>query len=225
MIELFAKASEKNNISLKIESYQPEVLNSASIDLEWSPYKGKYSHEKTRIFAACFCTNWGERIVLHISDYLCLENPEMELIRDILSYLEQFPLTLGWYTTGVAIFDSYGKRKKGRDSDFFILHQRCLLYNLESPFEVKESYVKIKKDLKRNHIDLIKVFEKPIVKDNVFEGRYRTTSLDAVGSALLGIRKYRNLDPGLESMSKVPIEEQRKVCQKRRGNCDVTGTI
>jgi DNA polymerase, archaea type len=214
VIELSAKASHKSNLSLKIESYQPEVLNSASIDLEWSPYRGRYSHEKTRIFAACFCTNWGERIVLHISDYLCLENPEMELIRDILSYLEQFPLTLGWYTTGIAIFDSYGNRKKGRDSDFFILHQRCLLYNLESPFEVKESYVKIKKDVKRNHIDLIKVFEKPIVKDNVFEGRYRTTSLDAVGSTLLGIRKYRNLDPGLESMSKVPIEAQRKYVRR-----------
>ena len=78
MIELSAKASEKSNLSLKIDSYQPEVLNSASIDLEWSPYKGRYSHEKTRIFAAGFCTNWGERIVLHISDYLCLENPEME---------------------------------------------------------------------------------------------------------------------------------------------------
>jgi DNA polymerase, archaea type len=214
VIELSAKASHKSNLSLKIESYQPEVLNSASIDLEWSPYKGKYSHEKTRIFAACFCTNWGERIVLHISDYLCLENPEMELIRDILSYLEQFPLTLGWYTTGIAIFDSCGNRKKGRDSDFFILHQRCLLYNLESPFEVKENYVKFKKDVKRNHIDLIKVFEKPIVKDNVFEGRYRTTSLDAVGSTLLGIRKYRDLDPGSEGMSKVPIEEQRKYVRR-----------
>jgi DNA polymerase I len=214
MIELSAKASQKRSLSLKIESYQPEVLNSASIDLVWSTYKGKYSHEKTRLFAACFCTNWGERIILHISDYLSLENPEKRLIEDILSYLEQFPLTLGWYTTGLATFDSQGNRKKGRDSDFFILHQRCLLYNLDSPFELKESYVKLKKDLKRNHIDLIKVFEKPIVRDNVFEGRYRTTSLDAVSSALLGIRKYRNLDPGLESMSKAPIEEQKKYVRR-----------
>jgi DNA polymerase, archaea type len=214
VIELSAKASQKRSLSLKIESYEPEVLNSASIDLEWIPYKGKYSHEKTRIFAACFCTNWGQRIILHISDYLSEENPEKELILDILSYLEQFPMTFGWYTTGIAIFDSYGNRKKGRDSDFFILHQRCILYNLESPFEEKENYVKIKNDLKRNHIDLIKVFEKPIVKDNVFEGRYRTTSLDAVGSTLLGIRKYHNLDPGLESMSKVPIEEQKKYVRR-----------
>jgi DNA polymerase, archaea type len=151
---------------------------------------------------------------LHISDYLSKENPEKELIQDILFYLEQFPLTLGWYTTGVAIFDSCGNRKKGRDSDFFVLHHRCLLYNLDSPFEVKESYVKLKKDLKRNHIDLIKVFEKPIVRDNVFEGRYRTTSLDAVSFALLGIRKYHNLSAGTENMSKLPIEEQKKYVRR-----------
>jgi DNA polymerase, archaea type len=100
MKKLSAKASQKRGLSLKIESYQPEVVNSASVDLEWIPYRGQYSHEKTRIFAACFCTNWGERIILHISDYVSLENPEKELIKDILFYFEQFPLTFGWYTTG-----------------------------------------------------------------------------------------------------------------------------
>ena len=35
----------------KIESYRPEVKDSASIDLEWVPYKGKYEHDKTKIFA------------------------------------------------------------------------------------------------------------------------------------------------------------------------------
>ncbi len=52
----------------KIESFRDEVLNSASMDLEWIPYRGKYLHSKTQIFAAAFCTNWGERIVLHISN-------------------------------------------------------------------------------------------------------------------------------------------------------------
>jgi hypothetical protein len=48
MKKLSAKASQKRGLSLKIESYQPEVVNSASIDLEWIPYRGQYSHEKTR---------------------------------------------------------------------------------------------------------------------------------------------------------------------------------
>jgi DNA polymerase I len=215
--ELSAKASQKRNLSLRIESHQLEVLNSSSIDLEWTPYKGKYSHDKTQIFAACFCTNWGDRIILHISDYHHMsENPEKKLIEDILFYLKQFPLTFGWYTTGIAIFDADGNRKKGRDSDFFILHHRCLLYNLDSPFEIKEHYIKFKEHIKRNHnhIDLIKVFEKPIVRDNVFDGRYRTTNLDAVSFALLGIRKYKNLNPGIEGILKVPIQDQKRYVRR-----------
>src|SRR6188472_3709110 len=109
----------------KIESYRTEVKDSAVLDLEWIPYKGKYEHGKTKIFAACFCTNWGERIVLHISRYSSSPHPERALIEDILFYLNQFPLTFGWYTTGVAVYDdSTGRihRIRGRDSDFFILH-------------------------------------------------------------------------------------------------------
>ena len=98
----------------RIQSYRDEVLNSSSLDLEWVPYNGKYEHDKTQIYAAAFCTNWGERIVLHISNYLYLEgekpiekNPyaERDLIKDILFYFDQFPLTFGWYTTGMATFD------------------------------------------------------------------------------------------------------------------------
>ncbi|MBA3751031.1 MAG: hypothetical protein H0X03_09125, partial [Nitrosopumilus sp.] len=91
----------------EIKSYRDEVINSASIDLEWIRYKDKYQHSKTQIFAAAFCTNWGERIVLHISKYKNSEYqyPERGLIKDILFYFNQFPLTFGWYTTGIAVYD------------------------------------------------------------------------------------------------------------------------
>jgi DNA polymerase elongation subunit (family B) len=90
------------------------------------------------------------------------------------------------------------------------------MFTIQSRISIRGQgkYVNIKKDVKRNRIDLIKVFEKLIVRDGVFEGKYRTTSLDAVSSALLGIGKYRNLDPGLESMSKVPIEGQKKYVRR-----------
>ena len=126
---LSASAVSKRRLD-KIESDRSEVKDSASIDLEWTPYKGKYEHTKTKIFAACFCTNWGDRIVLHISRYSDRPNPEKALIQDILFYLIQFPLTFGWYTTGVAAYDDAGiNRISGRDSDFFVLHQRCIFYN------------------------------------------------------------------------------------------------
>jgi DNA polymerase elongation subunit (family B) len=203
----------------EIKSYRQEVLNSASLDLEWIPYKGQYQHSKTQIFAAAFCTSWGERIVLHISKYQNLHTlyPEKALIQDILFYFGQFPLTFGWYTTGITIYDDNGKREEGRDSDFFILHQRCLFYNLESPFEIgyNGNYIALKKDSENKHIDLIKVFEKPIIKDSVFEGKYRTAGLDAVSSALLGISKYDNIDAGSVNVFVDKLVEEQKKYVKR----------
>jgi DNA polymerase elongation subunit (family B) len=197
----------------RIESYKAEVQNSASIDLEWIAYKGKYSHEKTKIFAACFCTNWGERIILHISKYANCSNPEKELIKDVLFYLSQFPLTFGWYTTGAAVYDSSDLRIKGRDSDFFILHQRCLLYGLRSPIEVKQSYTRLA-DTNKKHIDLVKVFDKTIIQEGVFEGKYRTTDLNTVSLELLGLGKYASLNAAAVDITTLSVEEQERYVRR-----------
>jgi hypothetical protein len=45
------------------------IRNSASIDLEWIPYKGEYSHDKTKLTAAAFSTNLGTKIVMHVSHF------------------------------------------------------------------------------------------------------------------------------------------------------------
>ena len=71
----------------------------------------------TKIYAASFCTNWGERIVLHISRHSDKISPERALLQEILFYLDQFPLTFGWYTTGVAVYDEKGNRIRGRGED------------------------------------------------------------------------------------------------------------
>ena len=198
----------------KIESDRPEVKDSASIDLEWKPYKGKYEHTKTKIFAACFCTNWGERIVLHISRYSSNPNPEKVLIQDILFYLNQFPLTFGWYSTGVAVYEDTGSnRVRGRDSDFFVLHQRCIFHHLASPIEVKKTYARLV-DSDKKHIDLNRVFSKVIIQNGVFEGRYRTTDLDSVSQALLGVGKYGKLNAGTSDVSSLPVEEQERYVRR-----------
>jgi DNA replicative helicase MCM subunit Mcm2 (Cdc46/Mcm family)/DNA polymerase elongation subunit (family B) len=211
-----------------IQSYRDEVLNSSSMDLEWLPYSGKYEHHKTQIFAAAFCTNWGKRIVLHISNYLLLDKDkpkeknlyaERDLIKDILFYFDQFPLTFGWYTTGIVVYDEItGDRVKGRDSDFFILHQRCLFYNLDSPFEIShnKAYISLRKgsNTKNKHIDLIKVFEKPIIKESVFEGKYRTTNLDVVSSALLQTSKYENMSAGKTNILKKSLAQQKEYVKR-----------
>jgi hypothetical protein len=210
---LSASAVSKKRLD-KIESDRSEVKDSASIDLEWIPYKGKYEHNKTKIFAACFCTNWGDRIELHISRYSNYPNTEKALIQDILLYLNQFPLTFGWYTTGVAVYDDTClHRIKGRDSDFFVLHQRCIFYNLTSPIEVKKTYAQLV-DSNKKHIDLNRVFSKPIIQNGVFEGRYRTTDLDSVSQALLGVGKHGKLNAGTSDISSLPVVEQERYVRR-----------
>ncbi|MGC2684555.1 MAG: hypothetical protein WA323_22065, partial [Candidatus Nitrosopolaris sp.] len=90
----------------------------------------------------------------------------------------------------VAVYDDKGiHRIKGRDSDFFILHQRSTLYHLISPIEVKKTYARLK-DSNKKHIDLNKVFGKTIIQDGVFEGTYRTTDLDSVSRALVTVAMW-----------------------------------
>jgi DNA polymerase, archaea type len=57
-------------------------------------------------------------------------------------------------------------------------------------------------------ICVIATFSKPIIQNSVFEGRYRTTDLDSVGLALLGVGKYGKLYAGTSDISSLLVEEQ-----------------
>jgi DNA polymerase elongation subunit (family B) len=183
-------------MSIKICSNNKLVRNSASIDFEWLPYKGVYSHEKTKLTAAAFCTNQGTRIVLHISQFekLSYPNPERQLILAILRYLDKFDLTFGWYTTGVAKYDpEAGDYLDGRDSDFFILDRRCKFHNIPSPIAYSKSGSStFLYDRSRKHIDLCKVYGKEIIQKGVFNDKYRTLRLEEVGEALLSVGKFKD---------------------------------
>jgi hypothetical protein len=114
--------------------------------------------------------------------------------------LNQFPLTFGWYITGVAVYDDTGNnRLEGRDSDFFILHQGCIFHHLTSPVEVRRRYSKLA-DPNKRHIDLYKVFSKDIIKNGVFEGKYRTIDLEFVSQVLLRVGKYGKLNAGTKDI-------------------------
>jgi DNA polymerase, archaea type len=181
---------------LKISSNNKLVRNSASIDFEWLPYNGVYSHEKTKLIAAAFCTNQGTRIVLHISQFekLSYPNPERQLILAIIRYLDKFDLIFGWYTTGVAKYDqNTGDYLDGKDSDFFILDKRCEFHKIASPIAYSKSGSSTYfHDKSRKHIDLCIVYGKEIIQKGVFNDKYRTLHLEEVGEALLGIGKFRD---------------------------------
>ena len=95
-----------------------------------------------------------------------------------------------------------------------------MYYGLKSPFEVKNTYVKLlDSDSSTNtnagkHIDLCEVFNKPTVQNGVFEGKYRTSDLDIVSRALLGFGKYGKLNAGNSDISLLPIEEQMRYVKR-----------
>ncbi|MFY9870527.1 MAG: DNA polymerase domain-containing protein, partial [Candidatus Nitrosopolaris sp.] len=70
------------------------------------------------------------------------------------------------------------------------------------------------KDSNKKHIDLNKVFGKTIIQDGVFEGRYRTTDLDSVSRALLGLGKYGKLNAGTSDIFSLPVEEQLRYVRR-----------
>jgi len=181
-----------------IKCNNPLVQNSASIDLEWIPFEGEYSHGKTRITNAAFCTNRGSRIVLHISRFKQDPNPERKLIKHIIDNLNKFCTTFGWYSTGVRKFNKKKGKYEGHYSDLFLLHQRCIYHEIEnlSPIAIGErNSTPYFKDNDRKHIDLYKVYSKEIIKNGVFNKKYRTDKLDDVAQSLLGVGKYSYRDP------------------------------
>jgi DNA polymerase, archaea type len=183
-------------MSFEICSNNKLVRNSASVDFEWLPYKGVYSHDKTRLTAAAFCTNQGTRIVFHISQFekLSYPSPERQLLLAVLRYLDKFELTFGWYTTGVAKYDeNTGDYLDGKDSDFFILDKRCEFHNIPSPIAYSKSGSStFLYDRSRKHIDLCKVYGKEIIQKGVFNDKYRTLQLEKVGVALLDVGKFKD---------------------------------
>ena len=180
-----------------IVSSSPLVQNSAAIDLDWMPFEGEYSHDKTRGTSAAFCTNQGKRIVLHNSRFKQYPNPERKLIKTIIDNLNKFNTTFGWYSTGVRKFNQNKGKFEGHYSDLFILHQRCIYHEIEnvSPIALGErNSTPYFKDNDRKHIDLYKVYSKEIIKNGVFNKKYRTDRLDDVVQSLLGIGKYTYKD-------------------------------
>jgi|tagenome__1003787_1003787.scaffolds.fasta_scaffold20982569_2 DNA polymerase I len=203
----------KKESKFKIFSQHELVRDSVSFDMEWIPFTGPYWHHKTRILAASFCTNTGERIVLHINNY---KDNEKALVIDIVKVLSQFNLVFVWFGTNIARY-KYNEstleyvKLDGIYTDYFILHQRCLFYGIFSPIRLLASgRTALLKNEKKITIDLGKVFDKQIIKGKggLLKGRYRTSHLDEVGSALLGISKLEN-SSGKDFQS-LPLDKQIK---------------
>jgi hypothetical protein len=129
-------------------------------------------------------------------------NPERKLIKRIIFNLNKFNRTFGWYSTGVRKFNEKKGRFEGHYSDLYLLHQRCIYHEIEnlSPIALGEkSSTPYFKDNDKKHIDLYKVYSKEIIKNGVFNKKYRTDRLDDVAKSLLGVGKYTYKDPIIDT--------------------------
>lgn len=58
------------------------------------------------------------------------------------------------------------------------------------------------------------MFSKAIIQNDIFEGRYRTTDLDSVSQALLGLGKYGKLNAGTSDISSLSVEKQMRYVRR-----------
>ncbi len=168
---------------------KPEITNASfrsngipdryvAFDLEWSTRKEQLSDPliaadaPTQITAAAFVDNLGNHIVRHIADFSDSDNPEYELLLQIIQELTKYEYSIGWYTTGVAQYhEDTQEYLDGVDSDLAVLHSRCIANGIDSIINLSTGTPHING---QTHIDLHSVFGKPMIQPTVFKNAYRT---------------------------------------------------
>ncbi len=98
--------------------------------------------------------------VLHISDF---NNSEADLLRAIDNEIIKYPMSIGWYTTGIEAM--------GNDSDLAVFDDRCFKNNIDSKIIFSNNILTIKG---KKHIDLYQVFQKEMVKNSIFKNKYKS---------------------------------------------------
>ena len=174
-----------NSLLLRSNDKNSIFANYVAMDLEWLTYD---SDEKS-IYAASFVNNAGNTRVLHISDF----NSEQYLLEAIKQEIIQYPLSIGWNTTGI-------------DSDLAILNERYVKNGIQSPIGYDDRGITFVEG--RTHIDLYKVFRNEMIKTSIFKNKYKSLKLDDVSLTILGKGKITDISG--ENVYTKSIEEQKQ---------------
>lgn len=193
-----------------------------SIDTEFKINLENQSKPYT-IYAASIVASDGKIENRHIIDFQDQSQPEKELVKWLTREILKYELTIGWYSKGVRLVNEDGS-VEGKDSDLKVLDSVCKYYNIPSiiafdrggiPYIRGYDYnlIKISPEHAREskfrwyyHIDLYKIYKKPMVKSVIFGNRYKSLGLDAVCKAIIGEGKYQDLDGS--RIQKLSREEQ-----------------
>lgn len=182
-------------------------------DLEWDPSTSK-------VYAAASIDHLNKKIVYHLSDPE-FENDEGKLLDKIVEMILKYPVSFGYYSTGM--FNEWSG--KGQDSDLITLHRRLEANGRVSPIEIYKPprgygpKRPVFKDYRYHaHFDLYNVFDNEVVKNFIDveeDGKYayRSSKLDTVAKALtgkgklLGLSGHKILNENVETQKEYVMQD------------------
>ena len=196
---------------------KPEPIKKIlSFDLEWSLNKDE--HGEYPILAAGFSDSQGYNQAFLLEDFLGdRENrkaAEKSLLFKIVSIINKYDWSIGFYSTGIRAYNPMKGKAIGRDSDLIQLHRRLVRYGLESPIYINDHtnlpYL-VGKNRNHVHLDAYKLFSNQVIKTSVYNGAYTSNDLDTISRVILGSDrggKHEGMS-GLTFETIVDLEEKR----------------
>ena len=147
-----------------------------AIDLEWSEVDNT-------VEAVSFVNSDGKsEVKFRNRDF---GDSEVDLLNYIMAKLLDYDWSIGWNTQGNS--SNAGSTKT---CDLSILHERCEANKIKSIVKLRDKGLPYL--IGKQHINLLNVYSKAMVKDGFYHSAYRTNKLDEVSKALLGRGKYKN---------------------------------
>ncbi|MGA9155048.1 MAG: DNA polymerase domain-containing protein, partial [Candidatus Nitrosopolaris sp.] len=143
------------------------------------------------IRAASFVDSNSCKKAFLIDDYQTTfsQKAEYALLLEITNCLTNHPFSFGWYSKGFERYNDEKCRVDGKNSDLVILDKRLKANRIRSI--VGFNRFGIPYIIGHNHIDAMKLYEKPMVKVGIYKNEYKSVGLEAVSRAILGRGKYK----------------------------------
>ena len=187
-------------------------------DLEWQTIPDLRGNQFIK--AVSFVDSNGCKKVLLIEDYQPTfgQKAEYALLLEIINCLTNYPFSFGWYSKGFEKYNDGKCRVEGKNSDLVILDKRLKANRIRSI--VGFNRFGIPYIIGHNHIDAMKLYEKPMVKVGIYKNKYKSVGLDMVSRAILGRGKYKGYSgkdfdnlPTLQDKRNYVLEDSQLVCE------------
>jgi hypothetical protein len=164
-------------------------LEFVCFDFEWQSTLDSKGNQP--FMAASFVDSNGVKKAFLIEDYekTFSEKAEYALLLEIVNYISKYNYSFGWYSKGFEFYNEEKKRTEGRNSDLVMLDKRLKSNGIPSIIGFNRLGIPYIRG--SNHIDALKLYEKPMVKISIYKNRYTGLSLDMVSKAIIGKGKYK----------------------------------